>query len=121
MQPWSVSNSWLPLNSWQRLGCWPTRKSLTKATIGRQLWSVLSSILASVELLAVDELQAGDELLDDGDDLQAALEHLELPASVELLATLELPADDELLGEDDDLQAALERLELPASVEPDSG
>ncbi len=95
--------------------------SLTPAMIRRQLWSVLSSIQASVALLAADELQAGDEFLDDGDDLQAALEHLELPASVELLATLELPADDELLGEDDDLQAALERLELPASVEPDSG
>ncbi len=66
--------------------------SLTKAMIRRQLWSVLSSIQASVELLATDELQAGDEFLDEGDDLQAALERLELPALVELLAPVELLA-----------------------------
>ncbi len=52
----------------------------------------MSSIQASVELLATDELQAGDEFLDEGDDLQAALERLELPALVELLAPVELLA-----------------------------
>ena len=65
---------------------------MTKAMIRRQLWSVLSSIQASAELLATDELQAGDEFLDEGDDLQAALERLELPALVELLAPVELLA-----------------------------
>ena len=66
--------------------------SLMPAMTPRQLWSVLSSIQASVALLAADELQAGDEFLDEGDDLQAALERLELPALAELLAPVELLA-----------------------------
>jgi len=52
--------------------------------------------------LATVELLAKDELLGELDGLQAALELLELLASAELLAAVELLVDDELLGEGDD-------------------
>ena len=73
--------------------------------------------MASIEFLATVELPAEDDLRDEGNDLQAAPERLELPASAELLTTVELLAEDELPDEGGDLQVALERLELPASVE----
>ena len=43
--------------------------------------------MASIEFLATVELPAEDDLRDEGNDLQAVPERLELPASAELLTT----------------------------------
>ncbi len=61
--------------------------------------------LGSVSKQASAELLAEDEHPEEGDDPQAALERLELPAFVELLAAIEPLAEDESPDEGDDPQA----------------
>ncbi len=100
---WSVSSSRFRLSSRHQLSSWPGKNSFTKAMTCRQLWSVSSSRpwLSSWHRLSLELLAKGkaplaeDELLDAGDDPQAALERLELQASVELPTTVELLAEDE--------------------------
>ena len=56
--------------------------------------------------------------LDEGDELQATLQRLELQAMAEPMESVELLPDDQPLDKGNDLPAALERLELLASAEP---
>ncbi len=56
--------------------------------------------------------------LDEGDELQATLQRLELQPTAEPMESVELLPDDQPLDKGNDLPAALERLELLASVEP---